>query len=226
MTTTEKIQVLQNAYNNLQTQLNNVSSQVNSNTTNLQLHLLDCQDDINTINGRLGVLSSEDDEIHQEIHQVAVQTDDNTSRLNNIDVLDVSFDSRLDALEAGNVVLQGQITEMDNEHHSELHSLSIEIDNIKSYINTLGVNDVNYGERLDNLEQNDVEIVGEMTEMDNEIHQEIHLIANDLDNTKTRINKLEIFEAETPDFIVLSEAEFEALGTPDYDTFYYVYEED
>lgn len=173
MTTTEQIQALQNAINALQTQLNNVSAQLSSTSNTLNLHIIDCVDDINTITGRLGALASEDSELHQEIHEVSVQVDENTSKINALEVSDVSINSRLDSLEAADEDFQEQLDDMDVEHHEELHTLA------------MGLN-----------------------------------------NANTRLNNLEIFEAETPEHVVLSEEEYEALGTPDYDTFYFTYEED
>lgn len=173
MTTTEQIQALQNAINALQTQLNNVSSQLSSTSNSLNLHLVDCVNDINTITGRLGALANEDTEIHQEIHEVAQQVDENTSRINDLEVADVAIDSRLDSLEAADTDFQEQLDDMDIEHHEELHTLA------------MAVNDAN-----------------------------------------SRITNLEIFEAETPEHVVLSEDEYEALGNPDYDTFYFTFEED
>ena len=173
MTTTEQIQALQNAINALQTQLNNVASQLSSTSNSLNLHIIDCVDDINTITGRLGALASEDTDLHQEIHDVAVQVDENTSKINALEVADVATDERLDDLEAADVDFQEQLNDMDAEHHEELHTL-----------------------------------------------------AQAIDNASIRLNNLELFEAETPEHVVLTEDEYEALGSPDYDTFYFTYEED
>lgn len=172
MTTTEQIQALQNAINQLQTQVNNISSQVSTNSTNLSLHILDCVDDINTITGRLGALTSEDVEIHQEIHDISVQTDNNTSMIEGLVLQDTVIDGRLDNLEAGHISLEQDLEDMDEEHHAELHLLALAID-----------------------------------------------------NSNSRITNLEIFKEETPDMVVLTEDEYEDLGTPDYDTFYYTYED-
>lgn len=173
MTTTEQIQALQNAINALQTQLNNVASQLSSTSNSLNLHIIDCVDDINTITGRLGALASEDTDLHQEIHEVALQVDDNTSRINDLEVADVATDSRLDSLEAADADFQEQLNDMDAEHHEELHTLAMAVN-----------------------------------------------------NSNSRINNLEIFAANSPEHVVLSEDEYDALGTPDYDTFYFTYEED
>lgn len=173
MTTTEQIQALQNAINALQTQLNNVSAQLSTTSNSLNLHLVDCVADINTITGRLAVLANEDTEIHQEIHDVAEQVDSNTSRINNLEIADVAFDTRIDNLEEADTDFQQQLDDMDLEHHEELHTLAMAID-----------------------------------------------------NAGTRINQLEIFKAETPEHVVLTEDEYEALGNPDFDTFYFTYEED
>lgn len=173
MTTTEQIQALQNAVNNLATQINAISGQLSSTSNNLNLHMIDAEADIATINGRLGVLSNEDIDIHEEIHQVANAIDNHTGRINYLEVDSTSQDGRLDALEQADVDFQEQITDMEED-----------------------------------------------------IHDELHLIANAIDNNLLRLRNLEIFAAETPNHVVLSESQYDALGTPDYDTYYFVYEED
>lgn len=278
MTTTEQIQALQNAINQLQTQVNNLSGQVSTNTNNLSLHILDCVDDINTITGRLGALTAEDVNIHQEIHNISVQTDNNTSSIGDLELADEAIYQRLDALEAGQITLQGEIDSMDDEHHRELHTLSLQVDNNTGKIADLEVVDTNLDNRITvleaakvSIEQDiedmdaehhselhtlslqvdnntgkiaDIEVVDtnldnritvletakvsleqDIEDMDTEHHTEMHLLSLAIDNSLSRITNLEIFKAETPAIEVLTEEEYEALGTPDYDTFYYTYED-
>lgn len=225
MTTTEQIQALQNAINQLQTQVNNLSGQVSTNTTNLSLHILDCVDDINTITGRLGALTAEDVNIHQEIHNISVQTDNNTSSIGDLELADEAIDQRLDTLEAGQITLQGEIDSMDAEHHSELHTLSLQVDNNTGKIADLEVVDTNLDNRITVLETAKLSLEQDIEDMDTEHHTEMHLLSLAIDNSLSRITNLEIFKAETPAIEVLTEEEYEALGTPDYDTFYYTYED-
>ena len=62
--------------------------------------------------------------------------------------------------------------------------------------------------------------------MDQEHHEELHLLASKIDGHSTKIEHLEIIQSEIPEQIVLSESEYEALGTPEPDKFYYIYEEE
>ena len=173
MTTTEQIQELQNTVNNLSTQINSISAKLSASSNDLNLHLIDAETDINTINGKIAVLGNEDKALHQEIHNVSTNVDNNAGKINTLEVDAVTQDARLDNLEQADKDIKEQIDDMDVEHHNELHSLALAIDN--------GV---------------------------------------------SRINTLEIFKEGVPTQVVMSESEYNALGTPDYETYYFVYEEE
>lgn len=173
MTTTEQIQALNEAVSQLQLQVSSIANQLSSNSNSLGLHIADCEDDINTINGRLGLLSNEDIDIHEEIHDVALVVDEHTAILNNLGVDLAGHGDDIEDLQEADESLQAQINDMDEEHHEELHTLALAVD-----------------------------------------------------GHTAQINSLELFKAETPEHVVLSESEYEALGNPDFDTFYFTYEED
>lgn len=173
MTTTEQIQELQNSVTALQTQISSLSSQLSTQTNTINLHIVDSDDDISDLSARASLLETEDTEIHQEIHTVALEVDNHESRINNLEV------------------------------------------NNQSNVSA-----------INNLEQTDLDLAQDIIDMDVEHHQELHLLANAIDGHTTRLNSLEIFQAETPNQVVMSEQSYEALGTPDYDTYYYTYDED
>lgn len=157
----------------LEQRIQNISDNLSVQTNRLSIHLADCEDDINEINIKISALQREDVELHQEIHDVAVNVDNNTGRIDEIERKDY----------------QGQINTINN-------------------ILTDGENSL----------QNQLE------EMDIEHHEELHRLANNIDNHSTRLNDIEVEQAEIPDHVVLTVDEYEALGQPDTNTIYFAYE--
>lgn len=160
---------------NIESRIQMISDNLTLQQNQLNLHLVDCEDDIRDINVKIAALQREDVELHQEIHTVAESVDDNTARIEEIESKDYQgqIDNINNTLTDGDNSLQNQLDEMDLEHHAELHR-----------------------------------------------------IAENLDVHSTRINNIEVVQSEIPEHVVLSEAEYEALGEPDTDKLYFVYEEE
>lgn len=110
--------------------------------------------------------------------------------------------------------------------HQEIHTISLGYDNHNTRLNTLEVDNVLNQTNITNLTQADNYLQQEIDDMDVEHHQEIHLLSQAIDAHTTRLNSLELFAAETPSLEVLSETAYDNLGEPDYNTFYFIYEED
>lgn len=159
--------------NTLEQRLEAISNNLNNQSYRLNLHLIDCQDDINALNIKIAALEREDIALHQEIHDVALDVDDNLGRINKI----ISRD------------YQGQIDEINSTLSDSNNSLQTQID-----------------------------------DMDAEHHEELHLIANGLNNQSQQINNIAVKQAEVPEHVVLSITEFEALGNPDPSKIYFAYE--
>lgn len=127
--------------NTLEQRLEILSERVNNQAYNLNLHLTDCQDDINEINIKIAALEREDRELHDEIHDVALDVDNNLGRINSI--LTRDYQGQIDDLNSTLVgndnSLQTQIEEMDVEHHEELHLLANSLDAQSIQINNIEV---------------------------------------------------------------------------------------
>ena len=173
MTVTEQIQQLNEAVNALQTQVASLTSQLSSETNRLNLHLVDSEASIAQVDAKTNLLAAEDEDIHEEIHEVSLEVDNHEGRINDLEVEAEQQEIDINGLKEADIDFQQQIDNMDIEHHEELHNLGLAIDGHSS-----------------------------------------------------RLNNLEIFEAETPEHVVLSETEYDEMGEHDYDTFYFVYEED
>jgi predicted nuclease with TOPRIM domain len=159
---------------NIESRIQMISDNLTLQQNKLNLHLVDCEDDIKDINVKIAALQREDQELHQEIHDVAVNVDENTARIEAIESKDY----------------QAQIDNINNQMSGSDDSLQKQID-----------------------------------EMDIEHHEELHKLAENIDVHTSRINTIEVTQANIPEHVVLSEAQYEALGEPDTDKLYFVYEE-
>jgi hypothetical protein len=125
----------------LEQRINTIANNLTTEQNKLNLHLIDCSEDINDLNIKIGALQREDVRIHQEIHDVAENVDENTARIEAIERKDYQgqIDSINFALTDGDNSLQNQLEEMDIEHHEELHQLAQGIDAHSSRLNKIEI---------------------------------------------------------------------------------------
>lgn len=157
---------------------------------------------------------SEMQEIHEEIHEVAMAVDN----------LDASVSPKVRALEnqasnfSSNILnLQNEdkdirkaINDMDVEHHEELHKLALAVDNHES--------------RIDDIETHWFNYEGEIERLDNKIDASISDMKGYIDNKMdASINEL---VNNLPKHIVLTKKEYDDLENPDYNSFYFTYEDE
>lgn len=156
---------------NINKQIYAIQNNIAAQNTQLNNHLADMDGNINTINTKIKMLNNEDDKIHQEIHDLASDVENNDTRLKRIEVKNI----------------QGQI------------------DDVRDSI--------------------DVDVQQQIAEMDLEHHNELHLLANNIDAHSNRLNKLELKGASIPEHVFVSEADYEKI-TPMADKFYFTYEDE
>ena len=127
--------------NTLEQRIQTISDNLTVEQNKLNLHLVDCETDINEINIKIAALQREDKEIHQEIHDVAENVNDNSIRINAIERKDYQgqIDNINNTLTNGDNSLKNQLEEMDVEHHEELHRLAQGIETNSSRLNKLEV---------------------------------------------------------------------------------------
>ena len=141
-----------------------------------------------------------------------------TTQTNRINLHIVDSDAEIALFNAKTNLLDDE----DIEIHEEIHDLAQVVSSNVSRINTLEVKSTT----INDLLSADVDLQQQIDDMDVEHHEELHDLADVLSNHTTRINGLEIFKAESPEHVVLSEDEYDRMAEHDYDTFYFVYEED
>lgn len=125
--------------------------------------------------------------------------------------------------------INNNIARLDNEDveiHNEIHTLSVAVDNNTDKVEQLEEHIYNYDEVNTEIRGTISDIQEEMAEMDEEHHEELHRLAEAIDAHTTRMDAVEEYTTKIPQHIVLSEEEYEKLGAPDEDKFYFVYEQE
>lgn len=126
---------------NIENRIQDISNNLTQQQNRLNLHLVDCENDISDINIKIAALEREDLELHDEIHDVAVKVDENTARIDLI--IAKNYQGQIDILEntliKGDNSLQDQLNEMDVEHHEELHRLAGNLDYHSNQINNIAI---------------------------------------------------------------------------------------
>lgn len=199
--------------------------------------------------------SSELDNINDKIYVVANAVDNLDAsiapKVNSlmIDVNSIWVD--IDDLNKMDASINKGMIEMNEEYHEELHRLAGIVDRHDSSINLINNKVNNYIDSTDiiisELQAMDESINNRMFEMDVEHHEELHRLALAIDNHESRIddiethwlnyekeierldNKIDASIAEMvnnlPKHIVLTQEEYDNLENPDYNSFYFTYED-
>lgn len=136
---TKNINNIMATLDTLEQRIQTISDNLTIEQNKLNLHLVDCEEDINNINIKISALQREDQELHQEIHDVAVNVDENTARIEAIEHKDYQgqINNINNTLTDGDNSLQNQLEEMDVEHHEELHKLANGLDVHSSRLNQI-----------------------------------------------------------------------------------------
>ena len=200
---------------------------------------------------------SEMQEIHEEIHEVAMAVDNLDAsvspKVTTLENQASNFSSQISNLQNEDTDIRNAMNDMDVEHHEELHRLALAVDGHDSRINNLETHWFNYEGEIKDLHEmdssinnrvnnyihsNDI-IISElqamdssinhgMVEMDKEHHEELNSISMRINNNNSSINSLTnrigILENNYITHLVMTEAEYEAIENPDPCTFYFTYE--
>lgn len=132
----------------------------------------------------------------------------------------IASDEQISQLKAKNIVIQSELDDCHQEHHTlenQVNQNKWDIEQLQLGLNTNIDNDNALSKRVTDLhQQHDDEIA--------DIHDEIHMLGNSLDNEHTRLLKLETYTLNLPPHIVLPEEDYNKIETKDPSCFYFVYD--
>ena len=157
---------------------------------------------------------SEIQEIHKEIHEVAMAVDNLDAsvspKVTTLENQASNFSSNISNLQNEDTDIRKAMNDMDVEHHAELHKLALAVDGHES--------------RIDDIETHWINYEGEIERLDNKIDSSISEMNVYIDNKMdASINEL---VNNLPKHIVLTKKEYDDLENPDYNSFYFTYEDE
>lgn len=122
----------------------------------------------------------------------------------------------------------GDYDEEIAELHEEIHEVAEVVDDhtirIRDLDSSLGILTADFDNKCADLDAEDLSLQTQITEMDVEHHEELHMLGNAIDALIISMESLNNFVGSLPKFVVLSEEEYESLTSLDSSTFYYTYE--
>ena len=159
---------------------------------------------------------SEMQEIHEEIHEVALAVDNLDAsvspKVRALENQASNFSSNISNLQNEDKDIRKAMNDMDVEHHEELHRLALAIDNHDSRIDYIETHWFNYEDEIERI--------------DNKIDASIDDLKNEIDDVSTCLSNVTTIVNNLQPHIVLTKKEYDDLENPDYNSFYFTYEDE
>ena len=227
-----------------------VMTQLSEEVLRLDTRIDNVSDDLDKLDKKVDSLNN--DAINQRVNDIANVVDNNTYIVNSMDSRIKDLENHKQAvMSARSVTRSIEISEMQ-EIHEEIHEVAMAVDNLDASVSpkvrTLENQAYNFQFNISNLHKEDNDIWDAMNDMDVEHHEELHRLALAIDNYESRIKYLEThwfdYEDEIdridnkidasineivnnlPKHIVLTKEEYDNLENPDYNSFYFTYEDE
>ena len=227
-----------------------VMTQLSEEVLRIDTRIDNVSDDLDKLDKKVDSLNN--DAINQRVNDIANVVDNNTSIVNSMDSRIKDLENHKQAvMSARSVTRSIEISEMQ-EIHEEIHEVAMAVDNLDASVSpkvrTLENQAYNFQFNISNLHKEDNDIWDAMNDMDVEHHEELHRLALAIDNYESRIKYLEThwfdYEDEIerldnkidasineivnnlPKHIVLTKEEYDNLENPDYNSFYFTYEDE
>ena len=227
-----------------------VMTQLSEEVLRIDTRIDNVSDDLDKLDKKVDSLNN--DAINQRVNDIANAVDNNTSIVNSMDSRIKDLENHKQAVMSERSVTRSiEISEMQ-EIHEEIHEVAMAVDNLDASVSpkvrTLENQAYNFQFNISNLHKEDNDIWDAMNDMDVEHHEELHRLALAIDNYESRIKYLEThwfdYEDEIdridnkidasineivnnlPKHIVLTKEEYDNLENPDYNSFYFTYEDE
>ena len=163
------------------------------------------------------------------------------------------LDTRIDNVSDDLETLENKVNSLNNDAiNQRVNDIANAVDNMDASVSTkvraLENQASNFSSNIANLHKEDTDIRNAMNNMDVEHHEELHRLALAIDNNDSRIDDIEThwfnYEGEIeridnkidasinelvnnlPKHIVLTKKEYDDLENPDYNSFYFTYEDE
>lgn len=192
-------------------------NQLSTEVLRLDTRIDNVSDDLDKLDKKVD--NSEMQEIHEEIHEVAMAVDNLDAsvspKVRTLENKAYDFQLNISNLHKEDKDIWDAMKDMDVEHHEELHRLALSIDNHESRINDIETHWLNYEDEIERIDAS----INNIDASINNLHDEIDDVSTGLANVTTIVNNL------SP-HIVLTKEEYDDLDNPDYNSFYFTYEDE
>ena len=202
---------------------------------------------------------SEMQEIHEEIHEVALAVDNLDAsvspKVRALENQASNFSSNISNLQNEDTDIRKAMNDMDVEHHNELHKLAISIDNHESRIDDIETNRINYEVEIERLDKKIDASISDIKEYVNnkidasiadikeyvnnkidasiadlkvyvdDVKSDVDNIQYKIDDVSTGLSNVTAIVNNLSQHIVLTQEEYDNLDNPDYNSFYFTYED-
>ena len=198
---------------------------------NLEIDVAELQDDVADLNAEDSsiweAMEDMDVEHHEELHRLALAIDNHDSSIstlwNRTNVYIEENDLNINNLQEEDSSIWNAMQDMDVEHHEELHRLAMAIDNHETRIEYLEDHWFNYESEIDRLEN---KIDASIAEIKYSVDSSISDMKDDIDDVSTGLSNITRIVNNLPPHVVLTKEEYDDLDNPDYNTFYFTYEDE
>ena len=247
----QRVNDIANAVDNNTSIVNSMDSRITDLENNKQ-NLISARSVARSIN------VSEIQEIHEEIHTVAMAVDNLDAsvspKVRTLENQASNFSSNILHLQNEDKDIRKAMNDMDVEHHEELHRLALAVDGHESRINNLETHMINYEVEIDRLgnkiDASISEMKGYLDNIDSSISDIKEYVNNkidasiadlkvyvddvkaDVDNLQykiddvsTGLSNVTTIVNNLSQHIVLTQEEYDNLDNPDYNSFYFTYED-
>jgi chromosome segregation ATPase len=174
--------------------------------------------------------NSETQEIHEEIHEVAMAVDNLDAsvspKVRTLENQAYEFSSNISNLHKEDSSIWNAMNDMDVEHHEELHKLALAIDNHESRIKYIETHWFDYEDEIDRIDNKIDASIAEMKDYVDDVKVDVDKLQDEIDDVSTGLSNVIKMVSNLPPHIVLTKEEYDNLENPDYNSFYFTYEDE
>ena len=207
----------------LHQEIHDVALAVDDTNANLEPRVRELENNVADLQDEVADLHEEDSSIweamedmdvehHEELHRLAMAIDNHDSSIstlwNSTHVYMEENDADINNLQEEDSSIWNAMQEMDIEHHEELHRLAMAIDDHETRIEFIENHWFTWGDDIERIDSS----LGELNETINDVSTNLSVITNVVNNL--------------PPHIVLTKEEYDDLDNPDYNSFYFTYEDE
>lgn len=161
--------------------------------------------------------------LESRLSDLEIRMDQEANRLN---LAKQAHQTDYNALASADSTLRNDLNELSDESHDHYHELAAAIQNHSSDIHDIQIQDNNQEAHLLTHDRDFEKNAQDLRAMDVEHHNELHRLANGINNLESRLQSVELVQLETPEHVIISLEDYTKMPAPDRETLYFCWEEE